>query len=155
MELDDWFAIGMLTIIVIVWFVLFIIFMVRRKKSSVPVSIQSQSPIPVSVPVPVQSPVSSSANPYFRSARVIDGNGSNFYYMSDGYLTFRRNKDMSEWGVDKPLNYTHAKINRLIFKFDKPNSSDSSGFIVDEFGNKLENQPASEFSNIIEFGFFI
>ncbi len=154
MEIEDWVVIGILTSVTITWFILFIIFMVKRKKNEVPTKPKPKSSIKTkSSPTPVSSPIVSRLN--FSQVKVIDGNGTSFYYMSEGYLSFRQLKDMSQWGIDKPLNYTHAKINNLIFKFINPNSTDSSGFIVDEFGNKIENQPASQFSSKLEFGFFI
>lgn len=146
---------AILILVTIVWFVLFIIFVVRRKKSPSVVLEQSPvpSPVPRPVPVQIQSPVANKLS--FSSAKIIDGNGTNFYYMSEGYLSFRNMKNIDQWMIDKPLSYTHAKINNLIFKFTNPNSSDSSGFVVDEFGNKINPQPASQFSNKIDFGFFI
>lgn len=142
MEFDDWFVLSLLVIVTVTWLVLFLLFLLQVNK---PATTTSPSPSPSPI-LPIGS---------FNSVKTIDGNGTNFYYMSEGYLSFRQIKDMSQWGIDKPLNYTHVKINNLIFKFINPNSSDSSGFVVDDTGNKIQPQPSSQFSNIIEFGFFM
>lgn len=160
METEDWIIIGSLILVTIVWFVLFIIYVVRRKSSSstkqptqspTPIQTQSRSQIQFS-PSPVPS---RQQKMNFSSVKTIDGNGTNFFYMNEGYLSFRQLRDMNQWGIDKPLSYTHAKINNLVFKFNNSTSSDSSGFIVDDFGNKRQTQPPSEFSNKIDFGFFM
>lgn len=158
MEIDDWFAIGTLIVITITWFILFMIFL----KKPIPIKDVQVAASPVPVPVPVAfSPISPVfANKTFGPVKTIDGNGSQFYYMvtnGSGYITFRGNRDMEQWGIDKPLSYTHAKINNIIFKFNNPNSSDSSGFAVDSQGNAFPSDkiPASQYSNIIQFGFFI
>lgn len=160
METDDWIIIGTLIIVTIVWFVLFMITVLRKKKpesESEPKLKLKPEPEPKTEPISI-SPVSSSSTVSklnFSSVKTIDGNGTPFYYMNEGYLSFRQVRDMSQWGIDKPLNYTHAKINNLIFKFNNSNSSDSSGFVVDDSGNRRQTQPPSEFSSKLDFGFFM
>lgn len=157
MERDDWIIIGTLIVVTIVWFVLFMITVLRKKKPEAepkpkPKSEPKSEPKPISIS-PVSSSTVSKLN--FNSVKTIDGNGTNFFYMNEGYLSFRQVRDMSQWGIDKPLNYTHAKINNLIFKFNNSNSSDSSGFVVDDFGNRRQTQPPSEFSSKLDFGIFM
>ena len=110
------------------------------------------------------STASSTVKPFFRSmktvysARAFRFNGTNItlgYYESD----------MNKWRVEFPLNFTHVrfsnqtitynnKVIERIFKFNRPNTSDSSGYMVDDMDQPMNPQPASFFGNTIEFGMF-
>ena len=154
MEIPDWVVLTTLSVETITILILSLVLRFKTASSSATTK-SSSSPKSVVTPAP-QSPILVPKR--FGSTKTIKSSDeSSFYYMSDGYLTFKNQKDMSKWNVDKPLNYTHARINNIIFKFNNPNSSDSSGFAVDELGNQFakEKTPASEFSNVIDFGFFI
>lgn len=69
-------------------------------------------------------------------------------------LTHKNLPNIKNWGIDLPLDYTHARISGKIFKFTNPNSSDTTGKFVDDFGNPLSTQPAAFFSNMFELGMF-
>jgi hypothetical protein len=90
--------------------------------------------------------------PFFRSmktvysARAFRFNGTN--------ITLGEESDMNKWRVQFPLNFTHARLERKIFKFYQPNTSNSQGSIVDEWDEPINPQPPSFFGNTIEFGMF-
>lgn len=69
---------------------------------------------------------------------------------SSGYLTFNSNSNMLMWPVNLPLNFTHAKIgdNQKIFKFRRPNTSDTYGSFVDG------SVPGNFFMSSIDLGTF-
>lgn len=57
---------------------------------------------------------------------------------STGYFMYKNNKNMLEWPVALPLNFTHAKVfvgtggvrEEKIFEFRNPNTSDTYGKFV-------------------------
>lgn len=73
---------------------------------------------------------------------------------SSGKIEYASDKNMRRWGITT-LNYTHVKFpNGKIFKLRNPNSSDSYGYFVDKYGNKLDPQPDNFFSDYIQLGTF-
>lgn len=73
---------------------------------------------------------------------------------SSGKIEYASDKNMRRWGITT-LYYTHVKFsNGKIFKLRNPNSSDSYGYFVDKYGNKLEQQPDNFFSDYIQLGTF-
>ena len=150
----NWWIIGLLVGIIIVWFILFLYFVVFKKSTQISKQQQQQQSVTSPSPQQQQSPIIIKKT--FNSSKTIESKTDTFYYMGN-YLTYKNNRDMNTWGIDKPLAYTHAKINNIIFKFNNPNSSDSTGFAVDENGDAFQTGkvPATQYSNVLDFGFFI
>lgn len=112
-----------------------------------------KSPSSPVVTIPKRSP--SPTKPFFNSLKTITSSGSSTFNFTDGYLTYRGIGNIRSWNVDLPLNFTHARMNGKVFKFNNPNSSDSSGkFVSLDTGEPLATQPANFYTNTIEFGMF-
>jgi len=133
------------------------------KKKNVPPKTPSTSPSSVpsrSSAVP-KSPVTRvGVQKTFRSQRMIVSTTGTFNYVKDpltdgstGYFMYRDNKNMLEWAVALPLNFTHAKVfkgrEEMIFEFKHPNSSDTYGKFV-----KGETNPPNFFTTSMDLGTF-
>jgi hypothetical protein len=93
--------------------------------------------------------------PSFRPLTTVTSMRSFKYESVNKRITINGKSDMNDWDVKYPLNFTHARIdNTYIYKFNHPNSSDSSGFFVDDLDKALENQPKDLSFNKMEFGMF-
>lgn len=91
--------------------------------------------------------------PFFRSMSTVISARSFNFDASKGRITLGNEPNMTKWNIDYPLNFTHARLgDTKIYKFNRPNSSDSSGFIV----NDIDEQIASDNFSFkkIEFGMF-
>ena len=82
---------------------------------------------------------------------------------STGRLEYGGNRNMRKWGIINTLNYTHVRLNNMIFKLRNPNSSDSYGYFIDRFGEKAyfpnkdgtrKETPPNFFTDYIELGTF-
>jgi hypothetical protein len=98
--------------------------------------------------------------PNFSSVKTLAANNNaTFNYVnsplqtgSTGYLLYNNKSNMFDWGFSLPLNFTHARLNGKIFEFENPNSSDTYGAFVDEYGVKITSQ--NFFTSKIELGTF-
>lgn len=72
---------------------------------------------------------------------------------STGRLEYGGNRNMRKWGIITTLNYTHVRLNNMVFALRNPNSSDSYGYFIDRFGKKTETLP-NFFTDYIELGTF-
>jgi hypothetical protein len=88
------------------------------------------------------SPVRVGYLPKFNSQKTIISSdpSKTFNYVSNplsdgtsGYLVYNKDSNMLRWPVSLPLNFTHAVFNQnrdTVFKFNRPNTSDTSGSFV-------------------------
>jgi hypothetical protein len=98
--------------------------------------------------------------PNFSSVKTLAANNNaTFNYVnsplqtgSTGYLLYNNKSNMFDWGFSLPLNFTHARLNGKIFEFENPNSSDTYGAFIDEYGVKITSQ--NFFTTQIELGTF-
>ncbi len=97
----------------------------------------------------------SPVKPFFRSIKTVYSARA-FRFNGTALTLGDYESDMNKWGVEFPLNFTHVRFTgqNKIFKFNRPNTSDSSGYIVDEWDQPMNPQPASFYGNTIEFGMF-
>ncbi len=117
-----------------------------------PTEIVAKSPSPIP-----SSPVRIGYLPRFSSKQVIVSSDptKTFRYISNplsdgtsGYLTYNNDSNMLRWPFSLPLNFTHATFNQKVFKFNRPNTSDTSGSFVDG------TIPPNSFMNSIDLGTF-
>ena len=95
--------------------------------------------------------------PFFRSMKTVTSARTFKYDATKGIITLGNEPDMRKWNIEYPLNFTHARLDgddKKIYKFNHPNTSDSSGFIVDEFDVRKSPQPLNFTFKKIEFGMF-
>lgn len=140
----------------------------RRKTDDKPVSSSPRPTSPVS-----SSPIQTANSPRrvgvpkaFKSQRMIvsSNQSDTFNYIKDpltdgstGYFTYKGIKNMLNWPVALPLNFTHAKVftgtggvrEEKIFEFINPNSSDTYGKFV-----KGDANPSNFFTDRIDLGTF-
>lgn len=119
-----------------------------------PAQIVGRSPSPSPSPSP---PVRIGYLPKFSSKQIIVSSDSTktFRYISNplsdgtsGYLTYNNDSNMLRWPFSLPLNFTHAMFNQKVFKFRRPNSSDTYGSFEDG------TIPPNSFMNSIDLGTF-
>jgi hypothetical protein len=126
-----------------------------------PVSTRTQLP---SGPTRTVSTAPSPVKPFFRSMKTVYSARA-FRFNGTNITLGDYESDMNKWRVEFPLNFTHVrftgqtvtynnKVMERIFKFNRPNTSDSSGYMVDDMDQQMNPQPASFFGNTIEFGMF-
>jgi hypothetical protein len=117
-----------------------------------PTKIVGKSPSPIP-----NSPVRIGYLPRFSSKQIIVSSDSTktFRYISNplsdgtsGYLTYNNDSNMLRWPFSLPLNFTHAMFNQKVFKFRRPNSSDTYGSFEDG------TIPPNSFMNSIDLGTF-
>lgn len=105
----------------------------------------------------------SPVKPFFRSMKTVFS--ARAFRFNGSAITLGEESDMNKWRVEFPLNFTHVRFSNQkltynnqiiesIFKFNRPNTSDSSGVMVDDTDTPMDPQPASFFGNTIEFGMF-
>lgn len=114
-------------------------------------SVQTSSP---QQPFPKQD---YQVKPFFRSMKTVISARAFKFDLTNERLTLGEEPNMRKWNIDYPLNFTHARLDgddKKIYKFNRPNSSDSSGFIVDEFDVRKSPQPFNFTFKKIEFGMF-
>jgi hypothetical protein len=144
----------------------------KRRKNDVKTT---SSPRPVSPVVTVSSPI----NPprrvgvpsAFKSQRLIvsSNQSDTFNYIKDpltdgstGYFTYKGTKNMLNWPVALPLNFTHAKVftstggvrEEKIFEFRNPNSSDTYGKFVTTSGVSPSPSQSNFFTDRLDLGTF-
>lgn len=126
-----------------------------------PVNTRTQLP---SGPTRTVSNAPSPVKPFFRSMKTVYSARA-FRFNGTNITLGDYESDMNKWRVEFPLNFTHVrfsnqtitynnKVIERIFKFNRPNTSDSSGYMVDDMDQPMNPQPASFFGNTIEFGMF-
>ena len=88
---------------------------------------------------------------FFRSMKTVTSARAFKYDATKGIITLGNEPDMRKWNIDYPLNFTHARISgEKIYKFNHPNTSDSSGTFV-----APSSSVTSDFTfTQIEFGMF-
>jgi hypothetical protein len=100
--------------------------------------------------------------PNFASVKTLAANNNaTFNYVnsplqsgSTGYLLYKNESNMFDWGFSLPLNFTHARLSGKIFEFENPNSSDTYGAFVDEYGYRTTTPIPNFFTSNIELGTF-
>lgn len=161
---------GVVAAVVVTIIIIVLVFTLGKSKDDdVP---SSPVPSPSPVPPPQKSPPPSSKSTFSVLRLIAAPVGATFNFTNvgsqeKGYVTYRGEKNITKWNVDIPLSYSHARIGQekmrnpatgrlidKIIKFTYPNSSDSSGYIIDEYGEPLNPQPPSFFASTLEFGIF-
>lgn len=117
-----------------------------------PVATRTQLP---SGPPRTVNTTPSLVKPFFRSMKTVYSARA-FRFNGSAITLGDYESDMNKWRVEFPLNFTHVRFTgqNKIFKFNRPNTSDSSGYIVDDMDQRMNPQPASFYGNTIEFGMF-
>jgi hypothetical protein len=160
--------VGVAISVFIVFAVLIYLYVIKPKDSSTtttttieisPVPSQARQPVPrtgrSSIPVGVK--------PNFAPVKTLDAvNNVTFNYVnspmqngSTGYLLYNNKSNMLDWGFSMPLNFTHARMSGgRIFEFENPNSSNTYGIFVNEYGDKITTPISNFFTSSIELGTF-
>lgn len=100
------------------------------------------------LPFPKQS---YQVKPFFRSMKTVIS--ARAFKFDGNKITLGDEPNMFKWNIDYPLNFTHARLDdNTMYKFNRPNSSDSSGYIVNDIDERIQS---SNFTfKKIEFGMF-